>query len=70
MARLEARLDRLEQLDAQQRMSRRIIVVYNDDEPEQVLQDGDVVLRVRYDEPHGSTDLPGSSSARGGVRDE
>jgi hypothetical protein len=64
--RLQARVDKLEQHDAQSRATQRIQVVYGDDEPEEVLP-GDVVLRVVYaDDPHGSTDLPGSSRARGG----
>lgn len=56
--RLQARVDKLEQYDAQRRISRQIRVVYGDDEPTEVLP-GDVVLRVRYaDDPHGPIDLP------------
>lgn len=59
--RLDTRLKRLEQLDAQQRLSRQIRVVYGDDEPAEVLP-GDIVLRVVYaDDPRGSTGLQGSS---------
>jgi hypothetical protein len=60
MARLQARLCKLEQYDTQKRATRQIRVVYSDAELAQVLP-GEVVLRVVYaDDSHRSTDLPGS----------
>jgi hypothetical protein len=64
MARLETRITALEQRDAQQRMSQRLIIVYNEDEPTDAWQEGDIVLRVAYEDPPGTTDLPGSDRRR------